>query len=128
MGEAFKRARAEAFTHKRHRGHQELADGDLFRLSRGSESDRVIKTRLTGDDTGLSVGSPCIVTPSSDGRLQVVHGNTPVSVLSQEAADVVLAVFREAPSLNNILPCTIADLGPFRGVTLKPEAGGRERE
>lgn len=128
MGEAFKRARAEAFRHKRHRSHQELVDNDLLRLSRGSKSNRVIKTRLMGDDTGLSVGSPCIVMPSSDGRLQLVHGNTPISVLSQEAADMVSAVFREAPSLNNILPCRIADIGPFRSATVKLETGGRERE
>jgi hypothetical protein len=128
VGEAFKRARAEAFEHRRWGDHQELLDANLLRISRASENQREIKTRLTDDNTGLVVGSSCMVMPSNDGQFQVVHGNTAVSVLPQEAVDVVRSVILEAPALNRILPCKVVERGPFGGISLKLDVGGAADE
>lgn len=127
MGEAFKRARAEAFEHKRNTEHQESLDADLFRMSRRTQHDYAISTRITEPGWALDVGCRCLIAPLN-GTYQVIYGNTTVSKLPAEGAALVRSLLDGAPSFNNLLPCRVVERGAFGRVSLKPDVGGTTDE
>jgi hypothetical protein len=119
VGEAFKRMRAAAFEQQRHRHYQALVAGDLLRIARSSETRVEVRCPLTNAETGLAVGSQCLVRQSDTGECDLVHGNIVVGRLPPEAQSAISASRQAAPNLQGLLPCRVSSMGAFGTVSLE---------
>lgn len=122
MGEAFKRKRAAAFKHRRHRPYQALIADDLLRLARSTEAAVEVQARLSHRDVAPAVGAQCLVR-EVNGAYVLIHGNMVLSTLPPEASSVLSRCRDAAPSLNGIIPCRVTRIDPFGGVYLRVEPG-----
>jgi hypothetical protein len=122
VGEAFRRNRAAAFHHRRHRYYQMLVDGELLRMARATDTRCELSGRLSNQATGLAVGSHCIVRDNR-GDYEIVHGNMVVGQLPAEANATLGACRLVAPSLNGAFPCRVTRIGAFGGVSLEIDVG-----
>jgi hypothetical protein len=113
--------RAAQFDHQNDRHYQGLVERDLLRVSRATET-RFEVTARVANDTGLAVGSHCLV-HERDGEYDVLHGNIVVARLPEEARDTLAACKQAAPSLNGVFPCRVSRIGAFGSVSLKLDSG-----
>jgi len=123
VGEAFKRKRAAAFQHQRHRHYQGLVKRDLISMMRSSETRFEVTCALTNPNTGLVVGSRCLVRQNDNGECDVVHGNIVVAHLPPEARGTIDASRARGPSLQDLLPCRVSSMGAFGAVSLELDDG-----
>ena len=128
MGEAFKRARARAFRHRRHDDYQRLVDGDLLTLARSTTVVREFSGRVAATGTELTPGADCLVRDAADGRYEVLHGNVVIAHLPQDAREMGESCTAAAPSLNGLLPCRIAKLGRFGAISFVVASGNHEND
>lgn len=122
MGEAFKRNRAMAFEHRRHRYYQALITQDLLRISRVTRSEVELNLTISQPIPSLTVGSHCIITQRDDRTYDLVCGNLIIATLPDEGAEVIANYAHMAPHLSNVYPCHVTRLTPFGGVSVEIDA------